>query len=131
MRMNTKGFTLLEVLIAMLVLSVGIAATGTLLVSIIRSNSLSNRMSQATQLAQVTLEELRLSGYFLSPDVDAAPATENINLDGTTFTRIVDAEPTVRSDNTTEIAGSKTFNVTVTFTSFGTHEVKLKTIISR
>lgn len=128
---NTKGFTILEVLVAMLIVAVGIAATGTLMVSIIRSNSISNHMSQATQLAEVALEEIRQSGYFLSLDVNAAATTETIILDEFSFTRVVDAVPTVKSDGTTEVEGSKTFNVRVSFSSFGTHDVELNTIISR
>lgn len=58
-----KGFTIIEVLIAVTVLIVGILATGVMQLTAIGGNSLANRTTQATVLASGTIEELMKVGY--------------------------------------------------------------------
>lgn len=53
-----KGFTLLEVIIAMAILSVGLLAIGYMQITAIDSNSTGNRITEGTSLAQDKLEEL-------------------------------------------------------------------------
>ncbi len=60
---NNSGFTLMEVLVAMLILSVGLLGMAALITGIINSNKLSNRISTATVLAQDKMEEIRRVGY--------------------------------------------------------------------
>jgi Tfp pilus assembly protein PilV len=55
---NTKGYLLLETLIAVAIFSVGILAIGTLIVSTTTVNTRSNIFTQATLLAAETLEHL-------------------------------------------------------------------------
>lgn len=55
---NKKGFTILEVFIAITLLAVGMMALATLQSSGIRGNDLGNRTTQALALAQDKLEEL-------------------------------------------------------------------------
>jgi type IV pilus assembly protein PilV len=55
---NKKGFTILEVLIAITLLAIGMMALATLQSSGIRGNDLGNRTTQALALAQDKLEEL-------------------------------------------------------------------------
>ena len=55
---DSQGFSLVEVLIAMVVLAVALMGLATLQVRCIRSNDLANRTTQATNLAQEKLEEL-------------------------------------------------------------------------
>ena len=52
------GFTLLEVIIAMTILSVGLLAIGYMQITAIDSNSTANRITEGTSLAQDKLEEL-------------------------------------------------------------------------
>ncbi len=52
------GFTLLEVLIALVILSFGLLSMGSLTASVIRTNSFSNDYTAATALAQDQLEKL-------------------------------------------------------------------------
>ena len=55
---NTNhGFTLIEILIAMAVFSIGILAIGTLVLSTTRNNTGGNILTQATMLARSKLEE--------------------------------------------------------------------------
>lgn len=53
-----KGFTLLELLIAMMLLAIGLLATASMQGTAIHANSLSNRLSVATTLAQQVAEEI-------------------------------------------------------------------------
>ncbi len=64
LRDNNSGFTLIEVLVAMVILSVGLLGTAALITGIISSNKLSNRISTATTCAQDKMEEIGNLGYF-------------------------------------------------------------------
>ena len=60
---NEKGFTLLEILIAITILSVGLLALAEMTVYVIRSNTIGNKITKATVLAEDKLEQLRNLGY--------------------------------------------------------------------
>jgi type IV pilus assembly protein PilV len=60
---NNSGFTLIEVLVAMVILSVGLLGTAALITGIINSNKVSNRITTATVLAQDKMEEIKRIGY--------------------------------------------------------------------
>ncbi|MBC2696509.1 MAG: prepilin-type N-terminal cleavage/methylation domain-containing protein [Desulfobacteraceae bacterium] len=60
---NNNGFTLIEVLVAMVILSVGLLGTAALITGIINSNKLSNRITTATTLAQDKMEEIKSVSY--------------------------------------------------------------------
>ena len=60
---NNSGFTLIEVLVAMVILTVGLLGTAALITGIINGNKLSNRISTATTCAQDKMEEIRRLGY--------------------------------------------------------------------
>lgn len=52
-----QGFSLIEVLIAMAIFSLGILAVGTLIMSTSRNNTNGNILTQATMLARAKIEE--------------------------------------------------------------------------
>ena len=56
---DTKGFTLIEVVIAMAILSIGILAIASLQISAVQNNGLGNLITQATMLAQEKMESLK------------------------------------------------------------------------
>lgn len=60
---NQKGFTLLEVLIAIVLLTVGILAAGLMQVSALGGNSLADRTTHASTLASGAVEEIMNMGY--------------------------------------------------------------------
>lgn len=56
---SSKGFSLIEVLIALVVLSVGFLSIGQLMVTSMRTTAYGNHFTQATALAQAKMEEFR------------------------------------------------------------------------
>jgi type IV pilus assembly protein PilV len=55
----SKGFSLIEVLIALVILSVGLLSVGGLMMTSIKTNAFGNQFTQATALAQAKMEEFR------------------------------------------------------------------------
>jgi len=56
---QSQGFTLIEVMIALVVLAVGLLALGTMQIVSIRANAFSSEMTYSTMLAQRQLETLK------------------------------------------------------------------------
>ena len=56
---KSQGFTLIEIMIALVVLAVGLLALGTMQIVSIRANAYSSEMTYATMLAQQRLEIFR------------------------------------------------------------------------
>ena len=122
-RDNNGGFTLIEVLVAMVILSVGLLGTAALIIGIINSNKLSNRISTATVLAQDKMEKIRGVGYDDAEDEDG---TEDYNIIPNyplykRITGVVADDPA---------AGMKKITVTVYWES-DDHSVVLNTIIAK
>ncbi len=57
-KQEEKGFTLLEVMVALVILIIGLMSVLSLVTSVIRGNAFSNKMTTATILAQDKMEEL-------------------------------------------------------------------------
>ena len=57
--LDKRGFTLLEVLIAITIFSIGLLAVATMQVSAIRGNRLGYEVTQATYLAQTQIDTLK------------------------------------------------------------------------
>ena len=62
-RKNQNGFTLIEILVASVILTIGVAMIGTVITSVVKKNFLSMRHTQAVILAQNKIEELINDGY--------------------------------------------------------------------
>ncbi len=60
---SEKGFTLVEVVMATLLLAIGIAIIGSVISEIVKRNFYSQRHTQAVLLAQNKIEELLNDGY--------------------------------------------------------------------
>ena len=61
--MKSKGFSLIEMLIAMVILSISLLALAGLMVTTTRNNSFGSHMTEATTFAQDKLEELRVTQW--------------------------------------------------------------------
>jgi len=60
---KTKGFTLVEVLVALVILSVALLGLAGLMVRTTRNNSFGGHMTEAATFAQDKLEELRAASW--------------------------------------------------------------------
>jgi len=61
--MKSKGFSLIEMLIAMVILSISLLALAGLMVTTTKNNSFGSHMTEATTFAQDKLEELRVTSW--------------------------------------------------------------------
>jgi len=75
---SQRGFTLLEVLIALVILSLGLLALASLTTTVIRNNSFSDDFTTATALAQDKLEELVNTSFG-----SMTSSSDTVNQDGT------------------------------------------------
>ena len=129
-----KGFTLIEVMIAVVILAAGLLALATMQIVSIRSNAFSTEMTYATMLAQSRLEQFRNMAYdSIESDSDFITASETSK--GIPYTvqwTVVDNTPTTDM-KTIELdvtwqgtpAGSATGESTVDF------KASFTTVISR
>ena len=60
MKRNERGFTLIEVLVAVALMAIALAGIATMGISSMQADTLSNRQSAATALARAKLEKLRV-----------------------------------------------------------------------
>ena len=60
---NHAGFTLLELLIALVVLAFGLMGVSGMILSSVKGNAFGNKVMQATSMAQDKIEELRNTDY--------------------------------------------------------------------
>ena len=120
---NNNGFTLIEVLVAMVILSVGLLGTAALITGIIKGNKLSNRISTATTCAQDKMEEIRGVGYSGMPASDTT-TTESYN----SITNYSLYKRVTFTDVVNPAAGMKTVTVTVYWDSDNS-SIELKTIL--
>jgi len=115
---NDKGFTLIEVMIAMFVLVVGLLGVAGVATTVINGNAFSREITTATTLAQDKMEELKDTTY--SNIASGSDTQESI------YTRTWTSTPDSPD------ADMKTIDVTVQFLWKGaTHNVTLKTIVAR
>lgn len=124
---HSRGFTLLEVLVAIALLAVGLLGMATLVGSVINYNQLAQHVTTATTLAQDRIEELKNTGY----DNIAEGSSTEANIDalgdaGGVYNRSTEVDEDAVFQNT------KTVEVTVSWDWKGnTHNVVLNTIIAR
>jgi len=61
--MGSKGFSLVEVLVALFILSIALLALAGLMVTTTRNNSFGSNMTEAATFAQDKVEELKVSSW--------------------------------------------------------------------
>ena len=122
-----EGFTLIEIMIALVILSVGLVALAGLQVSAIKGNAFSKRMTTAVSIANEKLEKLKNSSY--ASIISESPIQVTItqpNQPSMAFTRQVIVV------NNSPLTNMKTVNITVTWSdSLKSYLVPITTIVSQ
>ena len=83
---NQNGFTLLEVMIAMIILAIALLALAQLQITSIRGNRFSYNMTIATSLASNGLEQM-VQAYWGNPNTVSCGAAETIDQANLSFQR--------------------------------------------
>ena len=127
---GTRGFTLIEIMIALFILITALLAMISTTVIIVKANSFSKTLTIATTLTKDKMEQLKNSNYdSLAGGMDYAKAdgTVQTGASGAMYTRTW----TVTADGTPG-TGMKTVQTTVVWLWNNTsHNVTLQTIVAR
>jgi prepilin-type N-terminal cleavage/methylation domain-containing protein len=114
--LKTKGFTLIEVLVALVILSVALLALGGLMVQTTRNNSFGGHMTEAATFAQDKLEELNaVSWLAIIPGSDRKTGSNGIDY--------------ARSWDVTTNGNLKTLTMTINWNDQTSHSINLLSVI--
>ncbi|MBT3176490.1 MAG: prepilin-type N-terminal cleavage/methylation domain-containing protein [Desulfobacula sp.] len=120
-----KGFTLIEILIAIAILSIGLLSIAAMQVSAIRGNAKSNKLSQRTTTASNHIEYL-LNLPFNDSNLSAGnhdPENDGVDNDGDGVTDEPDDDGELKYSVTWNItddtSSQKTIALTIAVTSYG------------
>jgi type IV pilus assembly protein PilV len=116
------GFTLIEVMIALVVMSIGLTALAAVQISAIQGNAFSKRMTTAVSIADEKMEQIKSNLYTKIVSESSSQITQsNLN-----FTRQVTVT------NNSPLTNTKTINVTVSWSEGSkSHSVPITTIVSQ
>ncbi len=122
--LKSKGFSLIEILIALVILSIALLGLAGLTAQNTRNNSFGGRMTEAATFAQDKLEEFRAIGW-----EKILPNTSGIDhpkgATGIQFTRNWEVRPNPSNGELREIS------VTVNWTDQTNHSIRLFSILSQ
>jgi len=127
--LNNKGFSLLEILIALIILAIGLLAIAAMQITSIRGNFFSDNMTQASVLAQDRLEGLRSLPFVNGNWPDALSMGDHddgkIPVRGLNFSRSfrVDQDPN-------NPATGRRITVTIRWKDHSDHSISFSTIRS-
>ena len=117
------GFTLIEVMIALVIMSIGLTALAAVQISAIRGNDFSKRMTTAISIAEAKMEQIKSSSYVNILSESSIQITQS-NMH---FTRQVTV-----TNNIAPLTNTKTVNVTVSWSEGSkSHSVPITTIVSQ
>lgn len=115
---ESKGFTLIEILIALVILSISFLALAGLMVQTTKNNSFGGRMTEAATFAQDKLEELRAFSW-----VAIAPGSDHMmGANGVDYGR---------TWNVATNGNLKTITVTIDWNDPTSHSIRLLSVITQ
>ena len=120
LRTNSKGFTLIEVLITLVIMAVSLLALAGLMATTTRSNAAGGHITEASTLAQDRLEELRAVQWDNIP-VGAA-SDQRSGSTGMNY---------VRNLNVQQNGSLKTVTVTISWADRTNHSIRLLSVIAQ
>jgi type II secretion system protein I len=115
-----NGFTLIEVLIALIILSFSLLALAGLMVTTTRNNSFGSHITEAATFAQDKLEELRAMRWENIPE--GTSSDQKSGSTGINFTR---------NWNVTTNGSLKTITITINWNDRIAHSIKLTSVLSQ
>jgi len=120
------GFTLIEMLVAILILTIGLLGTAGLTTQIVHGNFFSKNITSATVIAQTQLEAVQNKGY-AGATTTTFPSAATVSMGGVSFSRT-----TTIADNS-PASNMKTIAVTVTWNESNNvaRSVTLETILAQ
>jgi type IV pilus assembly protein PilV len=117
-----EGFTLIEIMIALVIMSIGLTALASVQISAIRGNAFSKRMTTAVSIADEKLEQIKSNPYANILSELSIQITQS-NMKFTRQVTVTDNSP---------LTNTKTINVTVNWSEGSkSHSVPFTTIVSR
>jgi prepilin-type N-terminal cleavage/methylation domain-containing protein len=123
---SDKGFTLIELFTAIVLLTIGLLGTAALTAGVVRGNSAAKNQTTASAIAQSCFQENRRVGYTnagTSNSGNGCPVgTATVVLGGVSFTRVLEAIDTSATN-------MKTLTVTVSWSegTAGSRSISMKT----
>ncbi len=119
----SRGFTLLEVLITLVILSIALLALAGLMTTTVRNNSYGGTLTEATTMAQDKLEEFKATPWTRLLPTTSGPSTDQ----RTSSTGINFA----RTWTIVENGNLKTITLTVSWADRINHSIRVLSAISR
>jgi type IV pilus assembly protein PilV len=123
--MKSKGFSLIEVLITLVILSISLLALASLMAMTTRNNSFGSHVTEAATFAQDKLEELRVTSWGNLPPFSGSDQRSGST--GINYTRNWSVNPNPPSLNDT----LRTITITVTWNDRVNHSIRLLSVISQ
>ncbi len=113
-RINQRAFTLIELLIALFILSVVLLALSTMVYSVMRATAQSKGMATATTLAQDRMESLKNTSF-----TSLTSGSDSTSLGNITYNR---------TWTVSTVGNIRTITVTVSWTDHRPHNVSFTTL---